>query len=291
MCGTSFQRYRRFPLHAGEVGRCKRVETGQEAIACRPIPHAFQQQVIEAECQIECRIAPPGALRIEKHWPCRPRQDVLRADVAVHQGVLVGLRRGDQRIQRVGAIGMRPCRGNEIRLQPDIEEKSSVGKSAAIDVSAAVAEWIGRDYGRHAPRTPDRRARREAGFSRADKRSAASTASPARRFRILAEQRRRGTGNRGIGALHPARFIQVPRNRRLPVRRDTQFCQRALHADWAGRQVDAPDIGGHPASQTFAGWRTARRDQRHALQRLPNRGWQETWSHGYGTLGSSQAGK
>ena len=49
-------------------------------------PQRLQQQVIQAKRQIECRITEPRAFGIEKDRAVRAEKDVLRADVAVHDG-------------------------------------------------------------------------------------------------------------------------------------------------------------------------------------------------------------
>ena len=80
----SFDRVGRLPVNAAEVASAQRIERRMQLRVCRRNPHRLQQQVIEAEGQIERWIAEPGAFRVEEHRARRSDQDVLRADVAVH---------------------------------------------------------------------------------------------------------------------------------------------------------------------------------------------------------------
>src|SRR5258708_38894350 len=72
-------------------GNARQIAPGQRLVAlkvtCLPLwpPQAFEQQMIQTERQIECRIAVPRAFGVEKHRPVRSRQNILRADVARHQ--------------------------------------------------------------------------------------------------------------------------------------------------------------------------------------------------------------
>ena len=78
--------------------------------------------MIQAERQIESRVAPPGAFGVEQHRAGGADQDVLGADVAVNQGALVRLRLFDQRLQAMREIGVVLRRGQQVRLEADVEE-------------------------------------------------------------------------------------------------------------------------------------------------------------------------
>ena len=124
-------------------------------------PQTFQQQVVQAEREIERRVAVPGALGIEEDRPARPDQDVLRADVAVHEGAS-GARGGlDQRVQRVGPVRMRPRARDQIRLEPDVVE-DPIGGERRRDL--AIVGGRGMDahqaIRRRRERRPGRRGRR-----------------------------------------------------------------------------------------------------------------------------------
>ena len=57
---------------AGEIGRGERIEAGEIALAPLRPPQAFQQHMVEAEGEVEGRVAVPGAFGVE--------QDRARAD-------------------------------------------------------------------------------------------------------------------------------------------------------------------------------------------------------------------
>ena len=265
-----FQVGRRLPADMRQVGGGQRVEAGQEPGARRRRPQAFQQQVVEAERQVEGRIAPPGAFRVQEHRAVRAGQDVLRADVAVHQGALVGLRRGDQRVAAARArSGCARRGGDQVGLQPDVEEDRVGGKRPRPGpAGAAVAAWM------RPSRSPTAAAKSGSAVAVAQLRLPQrmvvrrqvlpSPAGPD--CRVLAEQGGRGAGHGRVGLLHPARLVEVAVHRRAPVRGDPQLGQRAFHADRAGGQVDAPDVGGHAAGQALA-LRGGGVEQVHATER------------------------
>ena len=89
--------------------------------------------MIQAEREIERRVAVPGALRIQKHRPARRDEDVLGADIAVHEA---DLRFGGalrERLEAGSEIRMRSRGGEEIRLEPD-GVKDGVGGELPGDI-------------------------------------------------------------------------------------------------------------------------------------------------------------
>src|SRR5262249_43017016 len=92
-------------------------------------PRTFEQQVIEAERQVERRVAVPRALGVEEYRAVRTDKDVLRADVAVYQGEL-GVRGGlGEAAQRARAVRV-TLRGREqVRLGGDGVEDVVVRKA------------------------------------------------------------------------------------------------------------------------------------------------------------------
>ena len=260
-----------FPGDAGDVGGGERIEAGEEAGCGGRRPEALQQQVIEAEREIERGIAPPGALGIEEHRSVRAAQDVLRADIAVHQRTLVGLGGGDEVVKRRREVGMRAGGRDQIGLQADVVEDPVGGE-------------VGRDRGIGGGGGVDahRACRRPGGESRIGMRRravasstvcscrAAGTAWRARPCFVETEQLRRGTGDGGVGALHPACLVAVALHRRLPVRRHAQLRQCALHADRAGGQVDAPDVRRHAAGQAFTTSIPGCCEQAHSVKGIGN---------------------
>ena len=94
------------PAQVG-VGAGRR--SSEEGVGAGRRPQALQQQVVEAEGEVEGRIAPPGAFGVEKHRASGPDQDVLRADVAVHQrAVCVPSARPAPRARRASSGCLRP---------------------------------------------------------------------------------------------------------------------------------------------------------------------------------------
>ena len=61
----------------------------------------------EHKRQIESRVAKARALGIEQHRALGPHQNIFRADIAMHQGALVGARGLDQRSEAIREVGMR----------------------------------------------------------------------------------------------------------------------------------------------------------------------------------------
>ena len=71
--------------------------------------------MVEAEGEIEGRVAIPGALGIEKDWAGRTDEDVLRADIAMDQ-------RQRRRRRAVGERNEIVTRASEYRVKPATRE-------------------------------------------------------------------------------------------------------------------------------------------------------------------------
>src|SRR4029079_17030030 len=84
--------------------------------------------MIQAEGEIESRIAIPGALRVQQNRTLRANQNVLRTDIPMHQCVFRTRRGFDQPMQRWSEIGMANGRGFQIRLQAQAMENRIRGK-------------------------------------------------------------------------------------------------------------------------------------------------------------------
>src|SRR3954468_24991303 len=95
------------------------------------MPYAFQQQVVEAEREVERRSAVTGRFGIEEHWAFRAVQDVLGTDIIMHQRHVCfgnGVRHfADSRC----GIGVLLCGVEEVWFEPEREELLSVGKLCA----------------------------------------------------------------------------------------------------------------------------------------------------------------
>src|SRR5688572_8987232 len=72
-----------FEVPGRRVGSNQGVKALQEGSGTRRHPQALEQQVVQAESDVEGGIAVPRALRVEEYRAIGPGEDVLRADVAV----------------------------------------------------------------------------------------------------------------------------------------------------------------------------------------------------------------
>ena len=72
------------PRYAGKVGMTEcRKGTRIEVLPLRA-PDAFEQEMVETEGKIECRIAIARSLGIEKQRAARPAENILWTDIALH---------------------------------------------------------------------------------------------------------------------------------------------------------------------------------------------------------------
>src|SRR5882724_9573870 len=87
---ASFDRPGRLPSDALHIGSRQSIEAGQIARFPRRMPGALEQQVVQAEGEVESRVSVPGAFSVEKQWTARTAQQILGTDVAVYQRPLGG---------------------------------------------------------------------------------------------------------------------------------------------------------------------------------------------------------
>jgi hypothetical protein len=92
---------------------------------------------------VERRVAPPGAFGVDQHRPLRADQDVLRADVAVHQRDGVRLRRLHQRLDPRREVRVARRGREQVGLEADVEE-DRVGRETRRRAPGARpnARWI-----------------------------------------------------------------------------------------------------------------------------------------------------
>jgi hypothetical protein len=107
-------------------------------IAIDPLrpPHALQQQVVEHEREIERRIPIPRALGVEEDRTLRPGQDVLRADIAMHEREIRPHQPAGQRVEPRHQVRMHAAGRDQVRLRADRKE-DVIGGEALRDVVAA----------------------------------------------------------------------------------------------------------------------------------------------------------
>src|SRR5205807_1219125 len=116
--GALFDRGSWLPGNAAQIGGVERDEALEEfGAGCRN-PGALQEHVVQAEREVERRIAVPRALGVEEHRAMRRDQDVLRADIAMHQAVFGCGGALLEALERAGEVRMSCGRGEEIRLKP-----------------------------------------------------------------------------------------------------------------------------------------------------------------------------
>src|SRR5690606_23792073 len=100
-----------------QIGARERPEAFEEARRRRWHPDALQEQMVQAESEVERRVAVPRALRVEAHRAARADEDVLRAHVAVHQAVTVtGCPVGNFE-EAILQVQMPRSSGDEVRLE------------------------------------------------------------------------------------------------------------------------------------------------------------------------------
>src|SRR5688572_21729050 len=85
--------------------------------------------MVQAEGEVEGRIAVPGAFRIEKHRSTRANEDVLRADVAVHEAQSGACRALHERLELRFKVAMGEAGGDQIGLEADGMEDRVGGKA------------------------------------------------------------------------------------------------------------------------------------------------------------------
>jgi hypothetical protein len=216
---------------------------------------ALEQEVVQAEREVESGVAVPGAFGIEDHRQRRADQDVLGADVAVHQrqlGGQCGLGQsaracrahvagacGWSRSGRVRAgSGRRYVVGRELLAQRIIAGRARhaagpgcwppVRPSCSLGSGLAAARLSRPGTTATRPGSPSRR-------------------RPAPRHAPLAG----GTtpGRVSWAKADPVPFMGVACHRRLPVAGHLEPGQRGLDTQAAAGQVEPPDVGRDTAGQ------------------------------------------
>ena len=85
--------------------------------------------MVEAEGEIEGRIAVPGTFRVQQYWTLRRHQYVFRAEIAMHQRELGACGGCCDFVQPRGTVRMARRRGEQIGLQPDRLKNVIVGEA------------------------------------------------------------------------------------------------------------------------------------------------------------------
>ncbi|MNL35619.1 hypothetical protein D3C87_1576620 [compost metagenome] len=111
------KRARRFEIHMGEIGVHESLVGLHQRGEVLWHPGGFQEQMIQAERDIECGFAVPGAFRVQQYRASRAHHDVLGADVAMHQDLPVALRQLDEIEQTRGQYRVHPRGLDQIGLQ------------------------------------------------------------------------------------------------------------------------------------------------------------------------------
>ncbi len=249
--GALFDGARGFPGHRAQIGGGQGIEALQEALAGARDPDAFEEHVVEAEGEIEGRVAVPRALGVEEHRALRADEDVLRAHIPVHQCKSCSCRSCDQIFQYRRKSGMNLRSSQEIGLEADgmeilvgVEFRGAVlvagsrrmdARKAAADLRGEVA--VGAAFGEFG--FPERIALEQL------HREAARV--------IRREHFRRHARDDRVGGFHPHALVAVALDRHLPELFHPQARQRTLDADRSAAQVYAPDVGGHAARERRRG--------------------------------------
>src|SRR6476660_9721264 len=92
------------------------------------MPHRLQQEVGEAEGKIKCRIAVTRRLGIEKYRTIRTAQNILGADIALHQGNARFCDVGRHLADGVCKVWVSPGSEKQVGLKTKRMELSVIGK-------------------------------------------------------------------------------------------------------------------------------------------------------------------
>ena len=209
----------------------------------------LQQEVVQAECHVERRIAEPRALRIDEHRPVRSDENVLRADVAVHEHAPRRGRASDQREEHVGELRMDARALDEIGLQPDrvevvvggeaMSEVRTVGR-CGMDSAEHVADVIRYpriDVASEQLRLPVAKLRPEELHDEALRRI------------VLSNHARHGAGHNPADRAQVVDLRKHALDRDPPLLRDLEPGQRLLDAIRPRAQIDPEDARRDAASQ------------------------------------------
>src|ERR671916_1001969 len=104
----------------------------------------FAQEVCEGEAQVEGRVAEVDNLVVEQHEGAFADEDVLRAVVAVDQGVAPGASLLYERAKEIGGLRNLPGGVIVIRLQPQRLEERAVPEGGFGLLSALVTPAVDR---------------------------------------------------------------------------------------------------------------------------------------------------
>ena len=193
--------------------------------------------------------------------PVGADQDVLRADVAVHQRHALRARDVDEMLEPRRQVGMPPRGGQQVGLEADVEEdRVGVELGREFRTRAPSRRGCVRAPCRPPARSPRRRGRRAAAASTGAYSEAAGSPSPARRAPDAGPAR---------AARSPACASLATRIQRASYRlRSIGARQSAATRSFASARlahtgpcaaVDAPDVGRHAAGQRRAGDRARAR--------------------------------
>ena len=263
----------RLPVRPVQVGARQPVETGEEAGRRRRRPQALQQQVVQAEGDVERGVAVPGALGVEKHRAAGPDEDVLGAHVAVHQGEPRLRRRRGEAGEARAQVGVPLGGGEQVGLEADGVEDAG-GVEAVAQVPAAGGCAVNRrEPGAHlARRRFVRVAPAELRLPQRVVGGIEETHDEAARPGVLGDQRRYPRRVDAGRLLHPRPFVAAPLDRDLPHRVDLEAGEGPLDADRPVREVDAPDVRRHAAGQRARRRRLVLADELQPAQG-PDDGW------------------
>ncbi len=206
--------------------------------------------MIEAEGEVEGRIAPPGGLGVEKDWAIRADEDVLGANVAVDERQAGGGGPLDQGRQFSGHRRLTPARRQEVGVEPqrteDVVGGEFLGDIAAasgggVDPAQTVADRRGHGgidlAGKQLPLPQGKSVRRQEGHGEDAK------------ILVGGQDLGRAAGDDGLRRLEPAPFIERAADGRAPVITHPQLGDRAFDDEDPSVGLHLPDVRGHPARE------------------------------------------
>ena len=206
--------------------------------------------MIEAEGEIEGRVAVPGAFGIEEDRAMRPGHDVLGADVAMDQGQLRRRRPVGQSFELRGKRRVTPSGGAEIRLEPQRLEQRA-GREHRRDCRIAGGGAVDRreplaDRGREAEIDA---ARHQLRLPQAVGRGVEPFHDEEHRLVVMGDDAWRRTRHPRRRHLVPLALVAIALDRREPVVLDGELRHRPLDAEDAAASGHLPDVGGDAACE------------------------------------------
>ena len=242
-------------------------------------PDAFQQKVVQAKSKIESRIAIARGLGIEENRPIGARENILGADIAMHQRDARTLKILRHSLDALGAIGVRRSGVEKIRLDAQRHEHFVMGKIRGniLPVGAGPVNAGNRAPNRACEIGIDM-AVEQLGFPARVLRGLEIVHGEKMGCLVLGKDARNAARLDAARETEPVDLAVYALHRCQPFRGHPQARQGLLDANPARSKVNAENIARHPASQRYDGGRFVVAGKFHAAQGREDFG---NRAHGY----------